>query len=254
MLGLLMFSIVPNAIMISVIVMVLQLTATLQHRCSVCEKELGTDGKYLLCFTDRVYSFSFRETGILVSKKILMTVGLFLLFVSIVVLKAKVHPSIEWTPLTWPTLTQVCPTNAGTDCMREYLGKTVINWRGWVMRVEDRRKSPRRFYEYAVEVSVKMNPEENAGRHPDLYLTGSTATLYDMHEVLDQLERGDEIEFNATFEKGSALGRETVNRHLSLEGMRRTGRRDERVEAYLTKREEEEYMAKIGGKALRHQK
>jgi uncharacterized membrane protein len=38
MFGLFLFAIIPNAVMIIVIVIVLQFTATLKHRCSVCER------------------------------------------------------------------------------------------------------------------------------------------------------------------------------------------------------------------------
>lgn len=58
MLALVLFSIMPNAIMIVVVMIVMQLTATKRHRCGLCERELGTDGKFLGLFHDQVYSFN----------------------------------------------------------------------------------------------------------------------------------------------------------------------------------------------------
>lgn len=97
MLGLALFSIFSNAVMIIVIVAILQLTTTRKHRCSVCERELGSDGKYLLVFTDEVYSFSLGETGVLLSKKILMTGGLFLTTVVVIYLRSQIELQHHWT-------------------------------------------------------------------------------------------------------------------------------------------------------------
>jgi hypothetical protein len=37
---------------------ILQVTATRKHRCPMCERELGSDGKFLVFFKDEVYSFA----------------------------------------------------------------------------------------------------------------------------------------------------------------------------------------------------
>jgi uncharacterized membrane protein len=86
--GIFMFSLLPNAIMIVVVLVVLQLTATRKHRCPLCERELGSDGKFLLIFQDEAYSFALGETGILLSKKILMTLSLFVVTFLILILRA----------------------------------------------------------------------------------------------------------------------------------------------------------------------
>lgn len=201
-LGLVLFSLLPNAIMIVVTVVTLQVTATRKHRCSLCERELGTDGKFLIFFTDDVYSFSVGETGILVSKKIFVTIGLFLTMFLVISVRASLSEDLVWTEVSWNDFRTRCPNDAlNPACLTENEGKTVQNWRGFVMRVEDQRHSMRRFYEHAVKIYIKMDPSELEQQRPDIVLTGSTATIYDFADTLDHLRHGDEVIFNATFER-----------------------------------------------------
>ena len=106
-----MFSIFPNAIMIVVVIVILQITATKKHRCSLCEREIGSNGKFLIVFTDEVYSFSLGESGILISKKILMTGGFFLLILLIITIKSNIEPEVVWTNMNWKELVAKCPKN-----------------------------------------------------------------------------------------------------------------------------------------------
>jgi hypothetical protein len=62
--------------MMLLIITLIQLTASRKHRCPLCERELGSDGKFLLFFTDEVYSWSFLSAGFISTKKNLMTFGL----------------------------------------------------------------------------------------------------------------------------------------------------------------------------------
>jgi uncharacterized YccA/Bax inhibitor family protein len=63
---------------------------------------LGTDGKFLAVFTDRVYSFSIGENGLLVSKKILMTIGLFFTTILIVYIRSRIEHTHQWVDFSWP--------------------------------------------------------------------------------------------------------------------------------------------------------
>lgn len=67
------FAIVPNFIMILLVVALLQLTASRKHRCPLCERELGSDGIFLLYFTDEVISFTIFSAGFIFTKKLLVT-------------------------------------------------------------------------------------------------------------------------------------------------------------------------------------
>lgn len=51
-LGLSIFAIVPNFIMMMLIIMMLQFASSRKHRCPLCERELGSDGRFLIYFTD----------------------------------------------------------------------------------------------------------------------------------------------------------------------------------------------------------
>lgn len=135
MLGLLLFTLLPNAVTIVLVVLILQTTATKKHRCSLCERELGNDGKFLVLFKDEVYSFRLGENGILISKKILVTLAIFGVMFAIVLLRAKIGNATDWTDLTWNQLLEQCPKSNATPCNHMNMDKTVKNWRGYVMRV-----------------------------------------------------------------------------------------------------------------------
>lgn len=53
------------------------------------------------------------------------------------------------------------------------------------MRVEDERRSMRRFYEHAIKLYVKMDPPEREHRLPDIFLTGSSYIISSIYPVLD---------------------------------------------------------------------
>jgi hypothetical protein len=46
-----------------------------------------------------------------------------------------------------------------SHCIDQVMGKTVQNWKGYVMRVKDKRQSMRRFYDYAIMIYLKMSPQ-----------------------------------------------------------------------------------------------
>ena len=74
--------------MMLLILTIMQLTASRKHRCPLCERELGSDGKFLVYFTDEVYSWSFMSAGFISTKKNLMTFGLIAFAISVIVLRA----------------------------------------------------------------------------------------------------------------------------------------------------------------------
>lgn len=122
--------------MIVAIVLVLQTTATRKHRCSLCERELGNDGKFLVVLKDEVYSFKLGDSGVLISKKILCTIAIFALMFLVIFARAKIGNAVDWTDLTWNQLIQQCPKSSESPtCNNANLEKTVKNWRGLVMRV-----------------------------------------------------------------------------------------------------------------------
>lgn len=97
------------------------------------------------------------------------------------------------------------------------------------MRVEDERRSMRRFYEHAIKLYVKMDPPEREHRLPDIFLTGSSYIISSIYPVLDQLVHGDEIIFNATFELNKEVDEKSQNRYLQIVGLERTGNNNANV-------------------------
>ena len=51
-LGLSIFALVPNFMMMLISLMLLQFVASRKHRCPLCERELCSDGRFLVYFTD----------------------------------------------------------------------------------------------------------------------------------------------------------------------------------------------------------
>ena len=86
--------VLPHFLTIFLVIVVLQITATRKHRCPLCERELGTDGKFLVFFRDEVYSFAIGNllliigtNGLIVSKKILVSIGIGILVLVILTVK-----------------------------------------------------------------------------------------------------------------------------------------------------------------------
>ena len=237
--------------MIIVVIVALQITATRKHRCSLCEREIGSDGKFLICFKDEVYSFSLGESGVLISKKILMTGGLFAFMLLILLARSHYQSELTWSNMTWQDLMDNCPKNgANPGCKYENDGISILNWKGYVMRVDDNRESMRRFYEHAISIYVKMKPSENDEEHADLLLTGTSSVAYDYFEVLDNLSHGDEIMFNGTIKLMKRAAYVDEGRHLHLLSLNKTGAHDDKIRIFRTDEEKGE-LGKIQGNGLR---
>lgn len=72
----LVFLLLPNILNIIGMMFAFVAASVKKHRCSVCQFELGTDGKFLMCLQDDVYSFNAGKSGIIITKKILVSIGL----------------------------------------------------------------------------------------------------------------------------------------------------------------------------------
>ena len=109
-----------------------------------------------------------------------------------------------------------------------------MNWKGYVMKIEDNRESFRRYYAHAVSLYLKMAPSDKDELFPDLLLSADSQILYKFSQVLDQLKHGDEIIFNATFKsmkKGKGV---SEARHFHLFDLNRTGKTNPQVKIYVT--------------------
>jgi hypothetical protein len=94
-------------------VLVFQFTSVTKHRCSMCEKELGSDGKFLHYLIDEVYSFNIGRTGIILSKKILANLILTAFLILIVGLKSRDRfAGHTYIDTTWEGFIQQCSNKA----------------------------------------------------------------------------------------------------------------------------------------------
>ena len=109
-----------------------------------------------------------------------------------------------------------------------------MNWKGYVMKIEDNRESFRRYYSHAVSLYLKMTPSDKDERMPDLLITADSQMLYKFNEQLDELKHGDEIVLNATFKsmkKGKAV---SEARHFHLIDLNRTEKTNPNIKVYVS--------------------
>lgn len=100
-LGMTLFIVVPGLIMMGLVILLMQMTANKKHRCPLCERELGHDGKFLIYFQDEVYSLAIFSSGLIVTKKILISGVLMILAIIIFSVKLSSVESEKWVDVTW---------------------------------------------------------------------------------------------------------------------------------------------------------
>jgi len=97
-------------------------------------------------------------------------------------------------------------------CRHKYVDKTVIGWKGYVIRIEDYRNSLYQFIHHAVVILLKMEPSETE-IYPDIMLALDSEVADTFQESIAQLNRGSEVGFNATF---ITIGDDMKTRHLHV--------------------------------------
>jgi hypothetical protein len=88
----LIFLMLPNVLNIIGMMFAFLLTSVKKHRCSICQFELGTDGKFMVCLKDQVYSFNIGRSGVILTKKILVSIGLTLAVIVCVLILWMINP------------------------------------------------------------------------------------------------------------------------------------------------------------------
>eukprot|EP01017_Pseudomicrothorax_dubius_P047245 TRINITY_DN8454_c0_g1_i1.p1 TRINITY_DN8454_c0_g1~~TRINITY_DN8454_c0_g1_i1.p1 ORF type:complete len:205 (+),score=37.09 TRINITY_DN8454_c0_g1_i1:554-1168(+) len=122
---------------------------------------------------------------------------------------------------TWQEFLQECgreniandPINAGIHCERKFIQRTVLNWKGYVIRIDDYRTSLWRYMHHAAVILVRMEPAESQ-YYPDLLLALDSNRAKEFDQVLTDLSRGDAIGFNATV---GSIGTDMHTRHFHVE-------------------------------------
>lgn len=74
-----------------------------------------------------------------------------------------------------------------------------VRWQGWVVKIGVNDDDPLSLAYHSASILVKMDEDDHAGiSGADLGLSFSERSLAEMSEVLDDLHRGDRIEFEAS--------------------------------------------------------
>lgn len=113
--------------MMILVIMLMQFTASRKHRCPLCERELGNDGKFLVYFTDEVYSVSLLSAGFIFSKKMAVTAGLIAFIFIVTTVRVSRLERDAWVTTTWPEYLGECSSQP-ESCFGRYRGKVFRNW------------------------------------------------------------------------------------------------------------------------------
>jgi hypothetical protein len=197
-LGIGIFAIVPNFLMMMLIIMLLQFASSRKHRCPLCERELGSDGKFLIYFTDEVYSFSFLSAGLIFTKKTLATLLLILFAASVISLRSYYENTHKFIATTWSEYLQECGTNEPTLCLNKYRAKEFKDWEGHLLRLEDNRQHSHKWYLHALSLYMKMEPSLHNDSRPDTLLTLNSDVVFYNSDILSSLTHGDKLKFNCS--------------------------------------------------------
>lgn len=157
-----------------------------------------------------------------------MNILLTILLIGIIIYKSKHHvQNLTYTDKTWPEFYDQCITDTSNNakCQYEYDGKTIKNWKGYIVGVKDHREMPMvRFTDFYILLYLRIEP--NTTRQGDIKLGFDSLTADHFEFELDHLHHGDMVVFNATFlntgtthDIGSVKGLP----HLHLVNMRFTG-------------------------------
>ncbi len=178
-LGVSIFVIVPHLLMMLLVMTLMHFTASRKHRCPLCERELGHDGKFLMVFTDEVYSLSLFSAGLIFTKKMLITAALLAFIVFVLSIRVGQIYREREVGTTWPEYMQECGSGNNTnECLNKYRGKLFSNWEGYLLRLQDHRESVSRYYLHALSLFMKMEPKLNQDSSPDVLLTLSSEAVY----------------------------------------------------------------------------
>lgn len=190
-----------------------------------------------------MYSFNIGGSGVILSKKIIANILITLLVLAVVVVKARDrYAGHVYIDTTWPEFEKQCSRTAmeshsvAIQCHLNYEGKTVRNWRGYVLRLKDNRSNLYRFLEYHVCMYVKLEPRLN-DEDIDALLTLDSFTVAEYEDMLDGMHHGDELIFNATFFSVAGGRGSDAPRHLHITNMNTTGRKNPSLPYYLLKTE-----------------
>ncbi|CAD8056816.1 unnamed protein product [Paramecium primaurelia] len=211
---LLIFGLMPSLLLIPVIMII---TRTLIHKCSACNEEIGGDGKvfHVLGVKDSMMSFKIGEFGVILTKRIVIGTLLLILTLGVLWYRILDMPTQQWMDYhqhynpnititdTWNDYLEKCTKEKifqnlqfQQSCQQKYIDRTIVDWKGYAIRVEDNQQSLMKFLHHSVNILVKMDPAESEF-HPDLLLTADSEIAAELSSEIEKLERGSEFSFTA---------------------------------------------------------
>jgi hypothetical protein len=206
---------------------VILLTRTFYHRCSVCLGEVGADNKLLsiINLEDKVISLSIGEFGLVLTRKIVVGILLTIVVIFFIYMSFDPHGGHGQGPVvkiddSWEKFMTECGRETiahggiakSIGCDQHYIEKTIVNWRGYIIRVEDYRDSFYRYMHHAIGLLIKMQPSES-DLYPDIILALDTEKANEFGDLIGTFNRGTEIIFNATI---MTVGSEMKTRHFHI--------------------------------------
>lgn len=247
-LGISLFVIVPHLSMMVLAILLMHFTASRKHRCPLCERELGHDGKFLMYFTDEVYSLSLFSAGFIFTKKTLAT-ALMLAFICLIMTARVAQMNRDkWVLTTWQQYREECTAAQPSHCLEKYRGKEFRNWEGHLLRLQDNRENARKYYLHALSLFMKMEPGVAESGQPDVLLTLSSEAVYYGSEAMKGLQHGDLLRFNCTLHEKYSGGLKDVM-HFHVEGLEVVGH-DAQYALYTSEIEEEWIRLHVENKGM----
>jgi len=204
---------------IILIIFLIKFTQNTIHSCPNCLNKVGIHSIFdTLTLKDKVFTIKFSNFGIIITKKHLFGIILFLLFIGILYYILR---TVSFSKLlvkeTWNEFKKICTENE-VKCKTKFLYQD-ISWIGFVIRVNFNDNF---FQRQRVIFLVKMDLDENVEK-TDLILE-VTDKIYNKYKIdIMNITRGDEIEFNATIKQTPNIYGNRVT-YCILENIRLTGR------------------------------
>lgn len=197
---------------IILIIIVIPLTLNTIHFCPNCLNRVGLHTFYdTISLKDKIFTFQFLGLGIIITKKYLL--GIFLFILSLIIFlfflsKINIEPKI--LNENWNEFYAMC--QAEPNRCRNYFLYQDVNWTGNVIKISYNENF---FSRYRAFFIMKMD-RSNKNDFSELMLD-VTDKIYNKNKIsIMELRRGDEIEFNCTimimpFDKSKKIRGNLIN-------------------------------------------
>lgn len=178
---------------IILIVLLIPLTQSTIHTCPNCLNRIGVHTFYdSLSLKDKIFSFQFLSFGIIITKKQLLGLFIFIFFLIVLyVIMASLSFQKQILKESWDDFQKICSGDE-SKCNMIFRYQD-ISWKGYVIRVNFNENF---FSRNRAIFLMKMDPTIQEGTEMVLEVTD---TIYNKYKIdIMKISRGDQILFNAT--------------------------------------------------------